>query len=373
MTVLAFQPRIAKYREKLWPEVKNVLDQKGIDFRLYVSRNGDPRQTGDAIDSQVAEVGPKFRTFRGLRVHLTGLRELARSLGSNHVFAEFALRNLDVFLLSLLPRGTRPSIALMGHSPQFIEGNRVVQLLRNLFLRRADWFFAYTPQECDRLELCGFPAERITVVNNTVDTDGLRESLDRVTEEDLCHFVNSRSLTPGKTGLFLGTIDGHKDIDYVLATARHLWLADPEFRVLIAGSGRDLSRVEQISDARPEIEILGRVVDSRKALALRAADIILCPRGIGLVAVDSLVAGVPIASLLGNKHGPEVDFLDRTTSFFAPSHTSPEGFAQFVLEAVSNPQRLDQMRLAGKTRADSLSIQTMSHSVANGISDWVNK
>jgi glycosyltransferase involved in cell wall biosynthesis len=66
------------------------------------------------------------------------------------------------------------------------------------------------------------------------------------------------------------------------------------------------------------VRILGRLDGRAQALALRCADVLAVPEWIGLVAVDSLVAGVPLVSTDHPSHSPERDYLaDGVTSVFS--------------------------------------------------------
>jgi glycosyltransferase involved in cell wall biosynthesis len=55
---------------------------------------------------------------------------------------------------------------------------------------------------------------------------------------------------------------------------------------------------------------LGAVHGRDKALALAAAQAVSIPGRIGLVAVDSMVAGTPIVTTSFSNHAPEFDYLE---------------------------------------------------------------
>ena len=343
-----------------------------MDMRIVEAQDGDPRGTGDAVKLSFAQMSRSYRrlAFGGVWMGVMGS---VRQIGSRHVLAEFALKNIDVFVVSLLPRRWRFSIAFMGHSPSRLGGKPLTRVARLVLLSRADWFFAYTPQEAAKVAASGFDEDRISNVANTIDTRSLVDDLARVTASDLDSYAQTHDLTRGKVALFLGTVDEAKDIDFVLAVAQDLWVDDQEFRVLVAGSGKSSARVAELSEVMPGLRHIGRVDGLDKALALSASDILLCPRGVGLVAVDALVASVPIVTIEGNGHGPEVDYLDKSSALLLPPGTSHVAFGAAVSSLLSDRERLESMKVSGQVTAASLTLGGMSSSLTEGILKWMDR
>ena len=106
-----------------------------------------------------------------------------------------------------------------GRSYSTPQGPRAAYLKQYL-TRRSQWFFAYTQAGADHVMANGFPATRLSVLNNTIDTDSLRRDLEAVSDDDVDAFSSRHRLTPGRTALFLGGVDKAKGVDFLLGSAR---------------------------------------------------------------------------------------------------------------------------------------------------------
>ena len=242
-------------------------------------------------------------------------------------------------------------------------GRRMKRHLTN----RADWFFGYTQASVDHVVAAGFPLSRTTVVGNTIDTHQLQQDLASVSESEVSDFRRMHSLPPGRTALFLGGVDEAKDIDLVLAAA---WSAASRldgFVMVVAGAGRRLDEVRRAEASGCPIRVVGRVDGRRKALVLRSADVLAIPRGVGLVAVDSLVAGVPIVTIRGREHGPEEDYLGPQQCVRLPEDASAQQFGDAIARVLAEPDRLEVMAAACRERSSSLRMVDMVERFREGL------
>jgi hypothetical protein len=106
-----------------------------------------------------------------------------------------------------------------------------------------------------------------------------------------------------------------------------------------------------------------------KALALKAADVLAIPEGIGLVAIDSLTSGRPIVSTRHQSHGPEHEYLEDGTTCVYSAHQS-EAYAEAMASLLINRQRLTAMQHACFVRSGDFSIQGMVDRFVEGVVAW---
>ena len=97
---------------------------------------------------------------------------------------------LNYLLLAARPAGG-PRVAFFGHGAN-LQGNpaSLREHWRRILARTPNWWFAYTDGTADRVLSAGFPANRMTVVQNAVDTSGLTE-LDIPKRPGRCIYVGS--------------------------------------------------------------------------------------------------------------------------------------------------------------------------------------
>jgi len=257
-----------------------------------------------------------------------------------------------------------------GRSYSTPQGPRASDLKQYL-TRRSQWFFAYTQAGADHVISNGFPATRVSVLNNTIDTDSLRRDLQAISDDDVEAFSRRHGLAPGRTALFLGGVDRAKGIDFLLESAHLAAQLLPGFVLLVGGSGAQLSDVQAAERSGAPVRALGRLDGPEKALALRSADVLALPSSIGLVAVDSLVSRVPIVTRDNSTHGPEADYLeDGVTSIRLGSEAGASGYAHALVNLLEDPTRLATMRKACAGEATKYSLDRMVDAFVEGVLAW---
>ena len=96
---------------------------------------------------------------------------------------------------------------------------------------------------------------------------------------------------------------------------------------------------------------------------------VMVPQSIGLVAVDSLAAGVPIVSTSHPLHGPEAEYLeDRKTAVFVEHETSC--YAEAIADLLIDTERLEAMAQACIRESDSYSLENMAQAFIDGVLAW---
>ena len=243
--------------------------------------------------------------------------------------------------------------------------------LKQYLTRRSQWFFAYTQAGADHVIANGFPATRVSVLNNTIDTDSLRRDLDTISDDNVDAFSRRHGLTHGRTALFIGGVDRAKGIEYLLESAQFAAQMLPGFILMVGGAGAQLGDVQAAERSGAPVRALGRLDGPDKALALRAADVLALPSSIGLVAVDSLLSGVPIVTRDNSTHGPENDYLeDGVTSIWIRSDADASEYALALVNLLEAPAKLATMRQECLREAPKYSLDLMVDAFVEGVLAW---
>ena len=119
-------------------------------------------------------------------------------------------------------------------------------------------------------------------------------------------------------------MDSSKRIDFLAETLEHLWEADRDIKLVVAGEG-DHKRLLEPARGRGQVITLGYSGPRDKAMIMRVAQALINPGRIGLVAVDALAVGIPILTTDWNFHAPEYDYLEPGRDVFE----SPSVVADF--------------------------------------------
>ena len=146
------------------------------------------------------------------------------------------------------------------------------------------------------------------------------------------------SLGDGPVGLFLGSLVEDKRLDFLFEAAARVAAAKPDFRLLIVGDGPLRARVLDAAHRNSWIRYLGRIdeVDER-AKVLVASDVLLMPGLVGLVALDSLAAAVPLVTTAVDFHSPEIEYIrNGTNGVILPDPNDEAAYASTILEIIED-------------------------------------
>ena len=368
--LLVILPASTAYRAPFFDLVIPKLATHGI--QLTVAHGGTTEsfsQRGDVVDRPWS-VRVRTRTRDASNQPWALRRWRDAEAKPDLVIVQQAIKNLETYALIARQRLNGPSVAMWGHGKNYsTPQGRAASLLKQWLVRRCDWFFAYTESGAAFIAEHGFPPDHISVLRNTIDTHGLQHQLAAVTESEVSEFRAQNDLVPGRTALFLGGVDDNKGIDFLLLSAALVAEQLPGFKLLVAGEGASSAACRAAQTAGAPVQMLGRVEGHAKALALSAADVLMVPQSIGLVAVDSLATGVPIVSTSHPLHGPEVEYLeDRKTAVFVDHEVSC--YAEAVADLLIDTERLEAMAQACIRESDSYSLENMAQAFIDGVLAW---
>lgn len=212
-----------------------------------------------------------------------------------------------------------------------------------------DWWYAYTEVSAALLRDAGYPAERITTLDNAVDTRQLAADCASVSAADVAAFRASLGLGPGPVGLFVGSLYADKRIGFLLDAAAEWRRGEPGFQLLVVGSGPQAPLVQRAAAQAGWIHPLGVKLGRDKALCLRAADLMLNPGLVGLGILDSFVAGLPMVTTDCHLHSPEVAYLRHGHNGLMTADSLPD-FVSACVGLLRNPA--ERAHLAAGALAD---------------------
>jgi glycosyltransferase involved in cell wall biosynthesis len=363
--VAIIQPAVLRYREPFFRRLIAAAEDAGIHIDVF---GGEvPTEVRAREDSSNADfvraLGTRELTIRGRKLFLKAMAPILRG-SYDLVILEHAVRNIETYELLVRLGGRR--IAFWGHGRTYTKNVSPRQEAFKYWLtRQATWFFGYTAGSVDAVVERGFPRNRSTVLNNTIDTVALREDLSAISDSEVLEFSCHRDLR-ASTALYLGGIDTDKRIAFLLKSAVAAHTLCPDFRLLIAGNGTDRPIVEQFVARNSWATYLGAVHGKDKALALAAAQALCIPGRVGLVAVDSLVSGTPIVATEYPYHAPEFDYLEDGVTAVV-TEDNGDSYAAELAAFLSDRQRQKEMSDRCRIEAEKYNLDYMIASFLAGI------
>lgn len=373
-SVLIVQPYVPEYRVPLFQLMYDHLHRAGFDLVVAAGHpHGDQAYRKDAISEApwlaplrqtVVKVGRRKAFFKNLSF-------VMQQHKPNLIVLEQAIRNLETyrFLLAPAPSNKR-KIAFWGQGRTYTESDSWLRdSMKRLLTVQADWFFAYTERGALSVQEQGFPGERVTTLRNATDTRQLREDLRGVTDQDIERFEERHHLVPGRSALFLGGLDDRKGLPFLLEAADCAVKLEPSFRLLIAGEGAQTDYVKQAQREGTPVTYLGRLTGHDKAVALRTAKVLAIPEWVGLVAVDSLAAAVPIVTTNSKRHAPEFEYLRNGFNALVVQH-DPEVYGATLVRLIRDAAERKVLEAGCVRGAQGLSVEGMASRFVMGIESW---
>lgn len=306
-SVCIVQRRLTHYRVPLFKALRTSLGEQGIRLDLLVGR-------GTAAEEEKQDAG-ELSWAKTIQTHyLAGGRlcwqPLRRELaGADLVVLTQENKLLQNHLLMLAPR--RFKLVFWGHGANLQSGNPggFKERFKRWTTCRVDWWFAYTQMSADLVTAAGFPEDRVTVLNNAVDTSALQEHSQSISREEIHALRRALGFGPGPVAVFVGSLYADKRLDFLFAAAEAIRREVPDFQLLLVGDGPQRGEVRAWCEARPWARWVGARFGREKVLHVSLAQVLLNPGLVGLGVLDAFVCGVPMLTTDCGIHSPEIAYL----------------------------------------------------------------
>jgi glycosyltransferase involved in cell wall biosynthesis len=277
---------------------------------------------------------------------------------------------LSYFLLARRVAGLGGRLAMWGHGRNFQVSNpdSAAERFKRRISKLVDWWFAYTSLSAEIVKGFGFPAGRVTEVGNAIDTRALERRRSEISDCELALARTRLGLTGRNVAIYSGSLTKAKDLGFLIGAARRIRELVADFDLLVIGGGPEEECLRTAAAASPWIHPVGPVFDLGRVCYWALADVCLMPRAIGLVALESLVLGVPIVTTNSIGHGPEIAYLkdgvNAVTSL--PAHNI-DAYALCVAALFGSRDRLGELQRGARASGVEHSIERMIGNFADGI------
>jgi glycosyltransferase involved in cell wall biosynthesis len=181
---------------------------------------------------------------------------------------------------------------------------------KRFLVRQVDWWFAYTDLTAEIVRGAGFPAERITCLNNAIDTTAFRKTVESITHEELAEIRKGLGLNGNaRVGILCGSLYPDKRLDLLVEAAAAVRCSVKDFHVIVIGSGPAKNVIDQAAKAYPWLHPVGARFGREKAAYFKLAEVMVNPGLLGLHILDAFSVGLPVVSTSNARHSPEIAYL----------------------------------------------------------------
>lgn len=360
---------LKSYRVPLFERLNQLLLDNGHELRIILGMppNLELQRNDNAfLETEYYIYHKSFWLFSN-KVHI--LDDAIRHIvWADLIITEQANKHLHNYFLVLLSFLKIKPFAYWGHglNKQGDSGS-FSELIKKRLARQADWWFAYTNGVADYLNELGVSRQRISVLNNSIDTLGFKQEIAKLTLEKIKEFKSDFDIaTDAQIGLFCGSLHKDKDIRFLLDCSISIRRQNARFILIIGGDGVDKKMVEQYANQYDFIKYIGRLDGVKKNLVFKSADVFLMPCMIGLAILDAFSASLPVFTTRQNTHSPEIDYLKSGYNGMITDFTV-QSYSQTVLSVLASPTRLIELSKNAQISSEQFSIENMALNFSEGI------
>jgi len=362
--VVIVHRHLTHYRVPLFEILRTLLRADGVNLRLLI---------GDPTVQEARKYAPgRLEWAEHLRAwFLFGERVCWQPFGSKTANADLVIvtqENWLLYNLWALTLGRPRRIAFWGHGTnlQAVNPDGWSARFKRALVNRVDWWFASTQLRVDIVCREGFPRERVTNLENAIDTRVLAQQCGAVTSADLDAARLRLGVQGARVGLYLGSLYEEKRLPFLLDACAQVVQQVPSFRLLIAGDGPQRHLVEQEAQLRPWLRYIGVQMERDKAIVLRLAEMILNPGMVGLGILDAFTAGLPLVTTDCRIHSPEIAYL-RSGENGLMTANSVEAFAQAVVGLLDDETERRRLGANAQSASSQYTIENMAKRFRAGI------
>lgn len=360
---------LTHYRVPFHTQVRGLLSERNIDYRVVY---GQPDEVAAKKgDTAHLEWGT---AIQNTYINLAGSHLVWQKLPKEVFSADLIVigqenKNLQNYRLQLLP--LKAKLAFFGHGRNFQarDSDSLGERWKRYWAKRVDWWFGYTEETRRHLISLGFPPDRITVCNNSIDTQTIRQYADSITDIELAYLRAELHLEGKNVAVYVGGLYSEKRLDFLLKAADLIRAKVQDFELIIVGGGEQLDEMRQAARGRPWLKTVGPRFGREKVAYMMLAKIFLMPGLVGLAVLDAATLGLPVVTTNFPWHSPEIAYLNNGINGLIVEPYSDEGaYAEAIIKLFREREsELVAMSNGALSLSRTHSIEAMARNFSEGV------
>jgi glycosyltransferase involved in cell wall biosynthesis len=353
------------YRVGFYEGLRKALADDGVIFNLIYGKNQYvPREDevdiswGISVRNRVLRIGGHSVLWQSVPEGLYD-SDLIIIVQENLILSNHAI------IARSLMTGRR--VAFWGHGYNH-QARRMSlgNLFKRIYSNRVCWWFAYTGGVARTVTDMGFPEDRITVVNNAIDTRRLAASSQGMSLEEISEVKKELRIGNGPVGLFCGGLYREKRLDFVLDACRKIKEVEPNFEMIFVGSGPDKYRVEDATKTAEWIHYVGPKFGDERIPYFKMADVFIMPGLVGLAVLDCFALEVPLVTTKYPYHSPEIEYVVENENGLI-TENSLDKFVEGVLKVLTSETLRGRLKMGCRQSATVYTMENMVKNFSDGV------
>jgi L-malate glycosyltransferase len=370
--VLIIQQIIPEYRKDFFNLLKSELTKNGVDLMLVYGNRSSSYKSG--IHYSTLEWGKLVpnKTIKLGKVEICWQPVFKYLKNKDLVIVEQANRLIFNYLLIAIRKLLGIKLGFWGHGRNMkkVEGS-LSNTLTLKYLRSCDWWFSYTKSVKFYLISNKYPSNKITIVQNAIDTDNLRKALEDINDNEMNELKSQLEIHGDNTAIFCGGMYPEKRIAFILNCCHIIKKEIPDFHMIFIGAGVEENKVKEAAQSYKWIHYVGTKEGQERVKYFKIANLQLMPGAVGLAILDSFALETPIITTCDKSHGPEIDYLENGKNGMMTNNVLEE-YTRTTIDLFENKKYLDLIP-GCKYSANKFSVENMVNNFKNGILECLSQ
>lgn len=357
------------YRVPFYERLCSTLKKRGIDLVVVYGQHSrvervedmPPFSCGRIIQNHYLHLGRRFLVWQPAMQHLKG---------ADLVIVQQATRNLINYPLMVFRKVFGYKLAYWGHGRnlQASNYNSLGERMKRIYSVHVDHWFAYNDLSRDIVRNLGYPEDKITSVNNAIDTNESRTQWEDITLTELHELKRKYDIgEQSAIGVFCSRLYKEKRLDFLIQCVEKVKQQVSHFHFFVIGDGVDASIVKVYAEKNGEwFHWVGPMYGRKKVCYFKLAQFQLMPGLVGLHILDSLALLTPLITTRIDLHSPEIIYLENGINGIM-TENSEEAYVREIVRFLQDKDYKKKLVEGCRVARKKYTIENMVSRFADGI------
>ena len=369
--VVIIQRYITRYRKPFFDHLRERLAHANIELVLVHglptgSEAAKKDSTGMTwacrIDNRCIKIGSRKLYWQPCLKHFRD---------ADLVIVEQASKLLLNYVLFVSQVFGIKKLCFWGHGKNYQEhsSSDIGEMIKRFMSRHVHCWFAYNDLSARIIRSLRYPEERITSVQNSIDTRHLVETRQNITQSQLRQVKRKIGIKGDNICLFTGGMYPEKRLDFLLEACEKIKHTVRDFEMIFIGAGPDDKRVKMAAEKFEWVHHLGTKFDQEKVPYFMMSKLFLMPGLVGLAVLDAFALETPLVTTDISYHSPEIDYLiDGVNGLVVQESNDPSIYANQVSNLLKNDKARERLIEGCRAAREKYTIEEMVERFAIGVS-----
>lgn len=261
-------------------------------------------------------------------------------------------------------------LGFWGHGKNFQEHNAsaIGEGIKCYMSRHVHWWFAYNDLSAGIIQSLGYPANRITSVQNAIDTQRLVTDQHNITQSQLRHIRVKLGIKGDNICIYTGGMYAEKRLRFLLEACVKIKNDVKDFEMIFVGEGPEDKKIKEAAQKHKWIHYVGPRFGEEKVPYFMISKLFLMPASVGLSVLDTFVFGTPLITTNNSGHGPEIDYLnDGVNGVMVGGLFDSDVYAAQVVNLLKDDKAREKLIAGCRLAREKYTIEEMVERFAEGI------